>query len=247
MDVPEGVWSCVAGQGTRIDTAALRERSSLRVTKAYYWPSTMLSDHHYPLLLVVHVPAIRVNKPGAGYNPRMTESHMLPVRLPADQRHSYASEVYSRDRGDPVSDSRGFIKRLQLAIYEWADDRNKVKDRQFDGLTLEERPEEETKDEIGELPMEEPTEMLPAVPDFPASLRKEINDAHATEKDIKAKMKLLTAQVNKEVEVEVAKGKKRARLEGDSLGRTADARGYVKRSLRLNQPEWKMSCLMGKF
>ena len=116
---------------------------------------------------------------------------------------------------------------------EWADDRNKVKDRQFDGLTLEERPEEETKDEIGELPMEEPTEMLPAVPDFLASLRKEMKDMHATEKYIKAKTKLLTAQVNKEVAGEMAKGKKRPRLKGDSLGRTADAWGYVKRSLRL--------------
>ena len=75
-------------------------------------------------------------------------------------------------------------------------------------------------DEIGELPMEERAEMLPAVPDFLASLRKEMNDAHAAEKDIKAKMKLLTSQVNKEVEVEVAKGKKRARLEGDSSSPT---------------------------
>ena len=62
---------------------------------------------------------------------------MLPVRLSADQRHIYASELYSRDRGNPVTDSRGFITRLQLAMYEWANDRNKVKDRQFDGLTLE--------------------------------------------------------------------------------------------------------------
>ena len=71
--------------------------------------------------------------------------------------------------------------------------------------------------------MEEPAEMLPTVPDFLASLRKEMNDVQATEKDIKAKMKLLTTQVNREVAEEVAKGKKRARLEGDSLGRTPDA------------------------
>ena len=88
--------------------------------------------------------------------------------------------------------------------------------------------------------------MLPAVPDFLASLRKEMNDAHATEKDIKVKMKLLTVKVDKEVEGEVAKGKKRARLEGDSLGRTADAWGYVKRSLRLNQPKMENVLLDGK-
>ena len=210
----------MAGQGTRIDTAALTEWSSLRITKACYWPSTLLSDHHYPLLILVHVPAVRVGKPGTECFPRLAEAHMLPVHLTADQRNSYVTEVYNRTRGDPVSDARGFIKRLQLAMYAWADDRNKVKNRQFDGLAMEEHPEKETKGEIGELPMEEPAEMLPTVSDFLASLRKEMNDAHATEKDIKVKMKLLTAKVNKEVEGEVAKGKTRARLEGDSLGST---------------------------
>ena len=57
-----------------------------------------------------------------------------------------------------------------MAMYEWAKDRKKVKDRQFDGLALEERPEEETKGEIGARPMEEPTEMLPSMPDFLAAL-----------------------------------------------------------------------------
>ena len=116
VDVPEGRWSCVAGQGTRIDTAALTERSSLRVTKAHYSPSTILSEHQYPLLLVVKVPAIRVNKPRAGCTPRMTESHMLPVHFTTDQKHNYAAAVYKRDRGDPVSHSRDFIAKLQLAM-----------------------------------------------------------------------------------------------------------------------------------
>ena len=52
VEVPEGEWSCVAGQGTITDIVALTERSSLRVTKAHYWHSTMFSDLHYPLLLV---------------------------------------------------------------------------------------------------------------------------------------------------------------------------------------------------
>ena len=100
VDVPEGRWSCVAGQGTRIDTTALTERSSLSVTKAHYSPSTILWDHHYLLLLVVQVPAIRVNKPQGGCNPRMIESHMLAVHFTTDQKQNYAVAVYNRDRGD---------------------------------------------------------------------------------------------------------------------------------------------------
>ena len=76
----------------------------------------MLSDHHYPLLLVVHVPAVRVDKPATGCFPRLAEAHMPPIHLSADQRNSYATEVYDRTRGDPVLDARGFIKRLQLAM-----------------------------------------------------------------------------------------------------------------------------------
>ena len=123
----------------RLDNVALTERSSLRVTKAHYWPFTILSDHHYPLLFVVKVPAIRVSKPQAGCTPRMTESHMLPVHFTADQKHSYATAVYNRDRGDPVSHSRDFITKLQMAMYKWAKDLKKVEDRHFAGLALEER------------------------------------------------------------------------------------------------------------
>ena len=89
--------------------------------------------------------------------------------------------------------------------------------------------------------MEEPTEMLPAVAAFLASLRKEMNDVHATEKDIKAKMKLLTAQVNKEVEVEVAKGKNGPGSRGTPWGERrmpgATSRGPSASTNR----RWKMS------
>ena len=52
--------------------------------------------------------------------------------------------------------------------------------------------------------------------------------------------------MDKEVAGEMAKGKRRARLEGDYLGRTPDAWGYVKRSLRLNQPKMESVLLDGK-
>ena len=59
----------------------------------------------------------------------------------------------------------------------------------------------------------------------------------ATEKIIKTKMKLLTTQVNQAVAKAMVKDKKIARQEGDAMGTTPDAWGYVKRSLRLNRPK----------
>ena len=68
----------------------------------------------------------------------------------------------------------------------------------------------------------------------------------ATEKIIKTKMKLLTTQVNQAVAKAMVKDKKIARQEGDAMGRTPDAWGYVKSSLRLNRPKVENVLLDGK-
>ena len=88
--------------------------------------------------------------------------------------------------------------------------------------------------------------MLPSVPDFLKPLRLELNDMQATEKDTKTKMKLLNPQVNREVAEAVIGEKKRNRGEGDAMGRTIDAWGYVKRSLCLNKPKMDNVLLDGK-
>ena len=120
-------------------------------------------------------------------------------------------------------DSCGFICRLQMAMYTWAEERKYVKVRRFNGAELEERPEDETKDVIGGQPMEHPSEMLPLVSELLEDLRLEIGDPRASEKDIKIKMAQLTTQVNRESTEAMSRDTKRARLEGDTLGRTSDA------------------------
>ena len=85
---------------------------------------------------------------------------MPPVRLSVSQGFKYASAVRDRQRGDPVTDSRGYIKRLQLAMYKWAKETNRLTFRKFEGGGLEARPEEETKDDIVAAPMTHSREML---------------------------------------------------------------------------------------
>jgi hypothetical protein len=90
-----------------------------------------MSDHHYPLLVRYQVPGIRVAKAETDCVPRLKESHMPPVRLSVSHDFKYASDVRDRQRGDPVADSTGYIKRLQLAMYKWAEETNNLKIRKF--------------------------------------------------------------------------------------------------------------------
>ena len=138
VNIPDGTWSSVAGKGSRIDTAALTKESSLHVSEAYYWPSTILSDHHYLLLLRFHVPVIRVEKPRKQCNPRLPEAHMPPVHLTVSQQLQYATPVQGREQGDPDTDSRGFIRQLQAPMYHCPEERKCVKVRCFNGVELEE-------------------------------------------------------------------------------------------------------------
>ena len=59
-------------------------------------------------------------------------------------------------------------------MHKWATDKKYVKTRRFDKGELEQLPDEETREVIGGQPMEHPDEMLPAVSEFLADLRKEI-------------------------------------------------------------------------
>ena len=79
--LPTGTWSCVAGEGSRIDTAALTTESSLHISKAHYWRSTLLFDHPYPLMLMAHVPQVRIHKPERTGRARLPEAHMAPVHF----------------------------------------------------------------------------------------------------------------------------------------------------------------------
>ena len=189
---------CVMGGGSRIDTAAVTEESSIRVSDATYWKSTLMSDHHYPLLVRYQVPGIRIAKPETDCVPRRMESHMPPVRLSVGQGYQYALAVRERQRGDPVTDSRGYIKRLQLPMYKWAKETNRLKIRTFDGGGLEERPKEETKDDIEAAPMAHSREMLPPEDEFVASLRQQLCEPQASERQLKVALTRIARQVTRE-------------------------------------------------
>ena len=83
--MPDYTWSCAVGGKSGIDTMATAGESSIRVSDVTYWQSTLLSDHHYPLLMRYQVPGIRVEKPEKQCVPRLKEGHMLPVRLSVNQ------------------------------------------------------------------------------------------------------------------------------------------------------------------
>ena len=76
----------MAGEGSRIDIVALTTETSLHISKAHYWRSTLLSDHHYPLMLMAHVPEVRVNKPEPTGKARLPEAHMAPVPFTVSQQ-----------------------------------------------------------------------------------------------------------------------------------------------------------------
>ena len=118
-----------------------------------------------------------------------------------------------------------------MAMYKWAKDRKYTKVRSFDKDELEQRPDEETRRDIGGQPMEHPEEMLPTVPNFIAALRKEMGDPGASERKIKTQFTKLTTQVNREATEARNREKRKTRLEGEALGRAPDAWGYVRRSL----------------
>lgn len=133
-----------------------------------------------------------------------------------------------------------------MAMYKWAKDRKYTKVRRFDKGELEKRPDEETRRELDGQPMENPDKMLPTVPAFIASLRKEMGDPCASERKIKTQFTKLTTQVNREANEARNRDKRKARLEGEALGRAPDAWGYVRRSLQLNRPKMENVLLDSK-
>ena len=117
-----------------------------------------------------------------------------------------------------MADSRGYIKRLQLAMYKWAKERNRLKIRTFDGGGLEERPREETKDDIEAAPMAHSKEMLPPEDEFVASLRQHICEPQASERQLKVALTRIARQVTRETTATADRNRKRERGEGNAQG-----------------------------
>ena len=142
-------------------------------------------------------------------------------------------------------DSRGFIRRLQMAMYKWAKGRKYATVRSFDKGELEKRPDEETRREMGGEPMEHPEEMLPTVPALVASLRKEMGDPCASERKIKTQFTNLTTQVNREANEAGRSGTldcKGKHWDGPQTPRGTSGAPYSS-----NGPRWKMSRWTAQF
>ena len=94
--------------------------------------------------------------------------------------------------------------------------------------------------------MEYPSDMLPPISELLEDLRLGVGDPKASGKDIKLKMTQLTTQINRESTEGLNRDTKWARLEGDALGCTSDALGYIWRSLRTSRPKMENALLDGK-
>ena len=94
-----------------------------------------------------------------------------------------------------MADSRGYIERLQKAMYKWAKETNNLKIRKFEGAGLEAQPAEETKGDIQAAPMTHSREMLPPVDEFLASLRVQLCKPGADERQLKLALICMSKQV----------------------------------------------------
>ena len=84
--VPLEMYSCFQGTAcSRIDTVACHSKATFTIASYHSSGSTLLSDHHVPLLFTVAHPVARVDKPSPETVSRTPEYHLGPVALsPAD-------------------------------------------------------------------------------------------------------------------------------------------------------------------
>ena len=79
-----GVLRCVVLHCTarsRIDMVACHRDAAIVVASYHYWGSTLLSDHHVPLLFTIPHPVARLDKPSPHTVSRTPEYHLGPVAL----------------------------------------------------------------------------------------------------------------------------------------------------------------------
>ena len=121
------------------------------------------SDHHKPLLLRISVPNPPVDKPVSLCELRLPQYHLPPVTLSHEQSHAYGSAVHAAlgSEVDTAKKPELWFRRLQLAMYRWADTTGLVEERLHDQADLEAQPPGETKQDADAVPMQHSREMLP--------------------------------------------------------------------------------------
>ena len=119
--VPTETYLCFPGAArSRIDSVACHCDATVAVASHHYWGSTLLSDHHVPLLFTITHPVTRLDKPSPHTVSCTPEYHLGPVALsPADTADFRASVLQRRDIDPQLAPAR-WLKCLQRAIYDWA-------------------------------------------------------------------------------------------------------------------------------
>ena len=141
--VPQDTYSCFQGAArSRIDTAACHSEAQFTIASYHYWASTLLSDHHVPLLLTIAFPLNRLDKPSPHTVSRTPEYHLGPVALSLADTADFHNSVLRRRAVDPQLAPIRWLKGLQRAIYDWAHATGRVRALRFRQYRLKTRPAE---------------------------------------------------------------------------------------------------------
>ena len=97
--VPTETYSCFQGTArSRIDTVACHSDATVAVASYHCWGSTLMSDHHVPLLFTLTHLVVRLGKPCPHTVSRTPKYHVGPVVFfPADAADFWASVLRRRD------------------------------------------------------------------------------------------------------------------------------------------------------
>ena len=95
--VPQGTYSCFQGVArSRIDTVACHSEAQFTIASYHYWASTLLSDHHVPLLFTAAFPVARLDKPSPHTVSHTPEYHLGPVALSPAETANFQNSVLRR-------------------------------------------------------------------------------------------------------------------------------------------------------
>ena len=142
--VPQGTYSCFQGAArSRIDTGACQSGAQFTIASYHYWASTLLSDHHVPLLFTVAFPVIRLDRPSPHTVSRTPEYHLGPVALSPAETADFQGSMLRRRAVDPRLAPDRWLKGLQRAIYDWAHATDRVRALRFWHYRLRARPAEQ--------------------------------------------------------------------------------------------------------
>ena len=141
--LPQDTYSCFKGAArSRIDTVACHSEAQFTIASYHYWVSTLLSDHHVPLLFTVAFPVMRLDKPSPPTVSRTPEYHLGPVALSLADTANFQDSVLCREAVDPQLAPNRWLKGVQRAIYNWAHATGRVRALRFGQYRLQTRPAE---------------------------------------------------------------------------------------------------------